>query len=155
MAAEVADVANFDCQVVARLPLDVEGVVEGVGQLVGAVVDAERDGLAVVDDLAVWSCRSYRTHIRNARVALICDAACVGQVLLRSEALGFVGSGVLQASCRRDSQGRPSECRRLCRRRWGCSPDNSTAMATGQLEALTKGSCWLTPKGPPVTVPMA
>ncbi len=38
MAAEIADVANFDCQVLARLPLDVESVVDGVGQFVGAIV---------------------------------------------------------------------------------------------------------------------
>ena len=41
MAAYVADVADFDCNVVPRLPLDVEGVVDSVGQLVGAVVNAE------------------------------------------------------------------------------------------------------------------
>ena len=43
VTAEVADVAQFDGEIVARLPLDVERVVDGVGQLVGAVVDAERD----------------------------------------------------------------------------------------------------------------
>src|SRR5207302_6908650 len=48
--AEVADVADFDGEVVARLPLDVERVVVGVGQLVGAVIDAERDGLAALVD---------------------------------------------------------------------------------------------------------
>ena len=46
VAAEVADVAKLDGQVVARLPLDVQRVVIGVGQLVGAVVDAKRDRLA-------------------------------------------------------------------------------------------------------------
>ena len=54
MAAHIAHIAQFDGQIVARLPLDVERVVEGVGQLVLAVVDAERDGLAVVDH-ARWA----------------------------------------------------------------------------------------------------
>ena len=41
MAAEIADVANVDSEVVTRLPLNVERLVERVGELVGAVVIAE------------------------------------------------------------------------------------------------------------------
>ena len=52
MAAQVADIANFNGQVVSRLPLDVQRVVHGVRQLVGAVVHAERDRLAAVHDAA-------------------------------------------------------------------------------------------------------
>src|SRR5215472_13332386 len=51
MTAEVADVSDLEGEVFARLPLDVERVVVGVGKFVGAVVDAERDGLAIVLDL--------------------------------------------------------------------------------------------------------
>ena len=48
MTAHVAHVANIDGEIIARLPLNVQCVVEGVGQLVGAVIDAERDGLAAI-----------------------------------------------------------------------------------------------------------
>ena len=43
MPAKVADVADFDGEVVARLPLNVERLVERVRQLVVAVVIAERE----------------------------------------------------------------------------------------------------------------
>ena len=46
MAAEIAHIAEFEDQVVAWLPLDIQRVVVGVGQFVGAVIDAQRDGLA-------------------------------------------------------------------------------------------------------------
>ena len=49
MASEVSHIAQFDGEIIARLPLEVEGVVDGVGQFVGAVVNAEGNGLAVVD----------------------------------------------------------------------------------------------------------
>ena len=39
MAAQVADVADIDGQVVARLPLNIERLVHRVGKLVVAVVD--------------------------------------------------------------------------------------------------------------------
>ncbi len=41
VTAEIADVADLNHQIVARLILDVEREVHAVGQLVGAVVDAE------------------------------------------------------------------------------------------------------------------
>ncbi len=50
MPAAIADEADLDRQIVARLPLDVKSVVEGVRQLVGAVVYAQRNGLSVVED---------------------------------------------------------------------------------------------------------
>ena len=50
MAAAVADVAEVDGEVVAGLPLDVEGEVFGVGELVVDVVGAEGKGLGAVDD---------------------------------------------------------------------------------------------------------
>jgi hypothetical protein len=42
MAAEIADVTDFDGQVATRLPLNIERLVQGVRQLVGAVVIGER-----------------------------------------------------------------------------------------------------------------
>ena len=50
VTAEVADVTELDGDGRCGLPLDVERVVVGVGKLVVAVVDAERDGLAAVVD---------------------------------------------------------------------------------------------------------
>src|SRR5271170_5236625 len=50
MAAEVADVAEFNNPVVAWLPLDIQSVVVGVGQLVSAIIDTQRDGLAAIFD---------------------------------------------------------------------------------------------------------
>ena len=41
MASEIADVADVNGQVVARLPLNIESLIDGVGQLVGAIVDAK------------------------------------------------------------------------------------------------------------------
>ena len=41
MAAEIADVTNLDRQVLARLPLDIESAVDGIGQFVGAIVGSE------------------------------------------------------------------------------------------------------------------
>ena len=46
VAAEIAHVADLDHQIVARLVLDIEREVHAVGQLVGAVVDAESKWLA-------------------------------------------------------------------------------------------------------------
>ena len=50
MASEVADITEFNSQVVARLPLNIQRVVIGVGQLVGAIVNTQRDGLATIVD---------------------------------------------------------------------------------------------------------
>src|SRR5271155_5349976 len=50
MAAKVADVAEFDDPVVAWLPLDIQRVVVCVRQFVGAIVDAQRYGLAAIVD---------------------------------------------------------------------------------------------------------
>ena len=50
MASQVAHVAHFNRQIVARLPLQVQRVVDRVRQLVGAVIDAQRDRLAIVDN---------------------------------------------------------------------------------------------------------
>src|SRR5579863_8808349 len=41
MAAEVADVADVDSEIVARLPLNIESLVHRIGQFVGPVVDGE------------------------------------------------------------------------------------------------------------------
>ncbi len=41
VAAEVADVADFDQEIAARLPLDVESLIHGVGKFVFAVVIGE------------------------------------------------------------------------------------------------------------------
>ena len=41
MTAEIADVADFNSEVAARLPLNIEGLVHSVWQFVGAIVDAE------------------------------------------------------------------------------------------------------------------
>ena len=41
VAAEVADVSDLDGEIVTRLPLKVERVIDGVGQLVGAVIGGE------------------------------------------------------------------------------------------------------------------
>ena len=46
--AQVANVAKVEGQIVARLPLDVEGVVDRVRQLVLAIVNAKRDRLGSV-----------------------------------------------------------------------------------------------------------
>ena len=43
MAAEIADVADLDGEVAARLPLNVQSLVHGVRQFVGAVVIGERE----------------------------------------------------------------------------------------------------------------
>jgi hypothetical protein len=83
VAAHIAHVAQLDGQVGPRLPLEVERVVDGVGQLVGAVVDAERDGLAVVDDA-------------RCAVVVVDDAVGVGQVVAQVGGLGAGGRGVLQ-----------------------------------------------------------
>ena len=78
MTAEIADVADFECQIVARLPLDVQRVVDTVGQLVGPVVDAERDRLTVVD------------HVGSA-VAVVLNAVGVRQVIGQVRGLGIRG----------------------------------------------------------------
>ncbi len=139
VAAEIADIADFDGEVVARLPLDVERVVEGVGQLVGAVVDAERDGLAE----------------RRSRCCV-----GIGQVVVEVRGLGIVGRRA-EATCRRGSRDCPSaSVGRLGRSESTVATAGGNVvlvegLRAGQLEAFTNGSCWLTPKGPPVTVPMA
>ena len=43
MTAEIADVADLDGQIVTRLPLNVERLVQRVRQFVGAVVVGERE----------------------------------------------------------------------------------------------------------------
>jgi hypothetical protein len=68
VTADIAHVAEFDGDIGTRLPLNVEGVVDGVGQLVSAVVYAEGDGLAVVD------------HSGSA-VVVVHDAVRVGKVV--------------------------------------------------------------------------
>ena len=50
VAAEVANVAELHQQVVARLPLQVQGEVDAVRQLVGGVVHAQGEGRCSVDD---------------------------------------------------------------------------------------------------------
>ena len=52
VAAQIADIAELDGQVVARLPLNIQRVVDGVRQLVGAVVNAQRDRLPPLSMLA-------------------------------------------------------------------------------------------------------
>ena len=69
MATQVPDVAEFDGEVVARLPLHIEGVVVGVGKLVGLVVDSQGDGLAICID----------------------DGTGIGQQIRGPEALGLLG----------------------------------------------------------------
>jgi len=61
MAAHIAHITKLDGQIAARLPLNVKGVVDGVGQLVGAVVDTKRDRLAVIDNA-----RSSRAGVQDA-----------------------------------------------------------------------------------------
>src|SRR5579864_8821801 len=41
MSSKISDVTDVDCEIVARLPLDVERLVHGIGELVGAVVVSE------------------------------------------------------------------------------------------------------------------
>ena len=43
--AEVANITDFDGQIIPRLPLKIERVVDGVGQFVGAVVGGKREQL--------------------------------------------------------------------------------------------------------------
>lgn len=52
MSAHVADVSDFDSEVITWLPLNVERVVDGVGQLVGTVENAKGDWLSAIDDAA-------------------------------------------------------------------------------------------------------
>src|SRR5882757_9720128 len=52
VTAKVADVSELDGEVIARLPLDVQGVVDGVGQLVVLGVVGEGEHLRAVGDLS-------------------------------------------------------------------------------------------------------
>ena len=45
VTAEIAHIANFDHQIVARLVLEIEREIDAVRQFVGAIVDAENEGL--------------------------------------------------------------------------------------------------------------
>ena len=60
MAAEIADVANLDCQVLARLPLDIESAVDGIGQFVGAIVGSKGEQRSPGGDR-----RCIRQKVRN------------------------------------------------------------------------------------------
>lgn len=51
MPAEVADIADLDGQIIARLPLDVQRVVDAVGKLVVAIVEGEREKRRAINDL--------------------------------------------------------------------------------------------------------
>ncbi len=95
MTADVADVADIDREVVARLPLNIQRVVEGIRQLVRAIVDAERDGLTV-----------------------IVDGRKVGQIV--AQVGGFGVRAELDSTPSR--RGSP-DClaRSACRRKWECS----------------------------------
>ena len=50
VAAQVADVSDFDGEIVTRLPLDVERVIDGVGELVGTVISGKREERLAVDN---------------------------------------------------------------------------------------------------------
>jgi hypothetical protein len=50
MTTDIADVAEFNNPVVAWLPLDIQRLVVSVGQLVSAIVDAQRYGLSTIFD---------------------------------------------------------------------------------------------------------
>src|SRR6266481_3217029 len=55
MAAEVADVADLDGEIFTGLPLNIEGVVDGVRQFVGAVIDSEWEDLrSCLNLIACW-----------------------------------------------------------------------------------------------------
>ncbi len=45
MTPEISDIADLDHEVATRLPLDVEGVVDAVGEFVLAIVDGEGEEL--------------------------------------------------------------------------------------------------------------
>ena len=51
MAAYITHVSNFYRQVIAGLPLNVECVIDRVGQFVLPVIDAEGEGLSALDNL--------------------------------------------------------------------------------------------------------
>src|SRR6202022_680532 len=52
MGAEIANKADCDPEVITRLPLDIECVVDRVGQLVGTIVRTERKGLGTVGNIS-------------------------------------------------------------------------------------------------------
>ena len=70
MAAQIAHVSKLEGEIVPRLPFDVESVIEGVGQFVGAVVNAKRYGPAIIQNVAR-----------------------VGQVVRKIRSFGVVGRG--------------------------------------------------------------
>ena len=51
VSPKISDVANLNRQVLARLPLNVQGVVDRVGQFIGWIVDTKREELRTVFDL--------------------------------------------------------------------------------------------------------
>ena len=55
MAAQVANVAQLNHEIVARLVLEVQREVDAVGQLVGAIVDAESKWLLRIGTVTVPS----------------------------------------------------------------------------------------------------
>src|SRR5262249_24660247 len=50
VASEVADISDLNRQISSRLPLNIEGVVNGVGQLIGAIIGCEREQLLTTND---------------------------------------------------------------------------------------------------------
>ena len=60
MTAQVADVTDLDRQVVARLPLNIERVIDGVGQFVGTVVSGKGEKLRAIDDCRLRSAGTDR-----------------------------------------------------------------------------------------------
>src|ERR1700761_3872183 len=93
MPAQIADIANFYGDVVARLPLNVERVVVSVGKRVLAVVDTKRDRLAAIADRGqvreiVAEVRSLRIDrgrgrdvgVRVGEIAACCRAVASGNV---------------------------------------------------------------------------
>ena len=53
--AKVADITDLDGQIVSRLPLKIERVIDGIGQLVGAVISGEGKELLPVQDSCLYS----------------------------------------------------------------------------------------------------
>src|SRR5579862_1924411 len=55
MAAQIADVADIDGQIIARLPLKVERFIHRIGQLVGAIINSKRKEWSAREDrIPVW-----------------------------------------------------------------------------------------------------
>src|SRR5580700_9818500 len=82
MAAQVADVSDFKHQIVARLPLNVERLVHGVRQLVGAIVvgKGEQRGSAL-------DCANVG-QLQIGRIAAGSGAERVAPRVLESAAIG-------------------------------------------------------------------